>query len=122
MLCFVYSIIFIYTFAALGNLGLIERERVMLLPFLLVLLCIPRAPKGSPPRYLWELRRKARLQSAAGQRGGGGARPTHGRTVPVDGPTDAPRDACPPPTRHRPRAPEQVSPRRCRNSARRTSR
>ncbi|MGA3148532.1 MAG: hypothetical protein ABSF33_13815 [Acidimicrobiales bacterium] len=62
MLCAVYSVIFIYTFAALGNLGLIERERVMLLPFLLVLLCTPRAPKGSPPRYLWELRRKARLQ------------------------------------------------------------
>ncbi len=62
MLCAVYSVIFIYTFAALGNLGLIERERVMLLPFLLVLLCTPRAPKGSPPRYLWELRRKARLR------------------------------------------------------------
>ncbi len=62
MLCTVYSFAFIYTFAALGNLGLIERERVMLLPFLLVLLCVPRAPKGSPPRYLWELRRKTRLQ------------------------------------------------------------
>ena len=62
MLCTVYSIVFIYTFAALGNLGLIERERVMLLPFFLVLLCVPRAPKGSPPRYLWELRRKTRLQ------------------------------------------------------------
>ena len=62
MLCTVYSVAFIYTFAALGNLGLIERERVMLLPFLLVLLCVPRAPKGSPPRYLWELRRRARLQ------------------------------------------------------------
>jgi hypothetical protein len=35
---------------------------VMLLPFLLTLLCIPRAPKGSPPRYLWELRRRTRLQ------------------------------------------------------------
>ncbi len=62
MLCAVYSFAFIYTFAALGNLGLIERERVMLLPFFLVLLCIPRAPKGSPPRYLWEVRRKTRLQ------------------------------------------------------------
>jgi hypothetical protein len=62
MLCAVYSAGFIYTFAALGNLGLIERERVMMLPFLLVLLCIPRAPRGSPPRYEWELRRRARLQ------------------------------------------------------------
>jgi hypothetical protein len=63
MLCTIYSLLFLYTFAALGNLGLIERERVMLLPFLLVLLCIPRAPKGSPPRYLWELRRKDRLKA-----------------------------------------------------------
>ena len=62
MLCTVYSLLFMYTFAALGNLGLIERERVMLLPFMLVLLCIPRAPKGSPPRYLWELRRRDRLR------------------------------------------------------------
>jgi hypothetical protein len=62
MLCFVYSLLFLYTFAALGNLGLIERERVMLLPFLLALFCIPRAPKGEPPRYLWELRRRDRLR------------------------------------------------------------
>ncbi len=63
MLCAVYSALFIYTFAALGNLGLIERERVMLLPFMLVLLCVPRAPKGQPPRYLWELRRRDRLKA-----------------------------------------------------------
>jgi hypothetical protein len=62
MMCLVYSGAFIYTFAALGNLGLIERERVMLLPFLLVLFCIPRGPKGAPPRYPWELRRKDRLR------------------------------------------------------------
>jgi hypothetical protein len=62
MLCAVYTVLFIYAFAALGNLGLIERERTMMLPFLLVLLCVPRAPRGSPPRYEWELRRRARLQ------------------------------------------------------------
>jgi hypothetical protein len=61
MLCGVYTATFIYTFAALGNLGLIERERTMMIPFLLVLLCVPRAPRGSPPRYEWELRRRARL-------------------------------------------------------------
>ncbi len=65
MMCLVYSGAFIYTFAALGNLGLIERERVMLLPFFLVLFCIPRGPKGAPPRYPWELRRKDRLQLRA---------------------------------------------------------
>ncbi len=65
MLCLVYSVVFIYTFAALGNLGLIERERVMLLPFFLVLFAIPRAPRGSPPWYPWELRRRARLRLRA---------------------------------------------------------
>ncbi len=61
MLCAVYSIAFVYTFAALGNLGLIERERTMMLPFLLALLCVPRGPKRAPCRYDWELRRKERL-------------------------------------------------------------
>lgn len=60
LLCVVYSAAFIYAFAALGNLGLIERERTMLLPFLFVPLCIPRAPRGAPPWYEWELRRRAR--------------------------------------------------------------
>ena len=66
MMCTVYSLGFIYTFAALGNLGLIERERTLLLPFLLVLVCIPRSPKGQPPQYPWELRRRdrKRLQAA----------------------------------------------------------
>jgi hypothetical protein len=62
MLCAVYTATFLYTFAALGNLGLIERERTMMLPFLLVLLCVPRTPRGSPPRYAWELRRRDRLR------------------------------------------------------------
>jgi len=60
MLCTIYSILFIYSFAALGNLGLIARERTLLLPFFLVLLCIPRTPRHRPPRYPWELRRRAR--------------------------------------------------------------
>jgi len=62
MLCAVYTGAFVYTFAALGNLGLIQRERVVILPFLLVLLCTPRAPRGARPRYEWELRRGARLR------------------------------------------------------------
>jgi hypothetical protein len=60
MMCVVYSIGFMYAFAALGNLGLITRERTLLFPFLLVPLCVPRAPKGQPPRYEWELRRRER--------------------------------------------------------------
>jgi hypothetical protein len=62
MLCTVYTGAFIYTFAALGNLGLIQRERVVILPFLLVLLSVPRAPRHARPRYEWELRRRVRLQ------------------------------------------------------------
>ncbi len=62
MLCGIYSVAFCYTFAALGNLGLITRERTLLFPFLLAVLCIPRSPKGEPPEFEWELRRKARLE------------------------------------------------------------
>lgn len=62
MMCVVYSILFIYSFAALGNLGLITRERTLLFPFLLVLLCIPLSPKGSYVRYEWEMRRRDRLR------------------------------------------------------------
>jgi hypothetical protein len=65
MLCLVYTGAFIYTFAALGNLGLIERERVLVLPFMLVLLCIPRSARGRPARYDWELRRGDRLRRRA---------------------------------------------------------
>ena len=49
LLCGLYSVAFCYTFAALGNLGLITRERTLLFPFLLVILCIPRSPKVAAP-------------------------------------------------------------------------
>jgi hypothetical protein len=65
LMCTAYSLVFIYTFAALGNLGLIERERVLVFPFLLVLLGIPRTPREKRFRYDWELRRRARLQRRA---------------------------------------------------------
>ena len=54
LLCVLYSVAFPYAFAALNNLGLIDRERVLLLPFLLVPLCIPLTPRGRPPVYPWE--------------------------------------------------------------------
>ena len=75
MMCLVYSIGFIYAFAALGNLGLIYRERVMLLPFLMVLFAIPRSPRGQPAMYEWEYRRKdrARFRAAVLQREPDGA-------------------------------------------------
>ncbi len=65
LLCVMYSVAFPYAFAALNNLGLIDRERVLLLPFLLVPLCIPLTPRGKPPVFPWEYsqgrqKRKAR--------------------------------------------------------------
>jgi hypothetical protein len=64
LMCTVYSVLFLYAFAALGNLGLITRERTLLFPFLLVPLSIPRTDKkaGEAP-YFWELRRRDRLRT-----------------------------------------------------------
>ena len=60
IMCFVYVVSFCYFFASLGNLGLIAREATVMVPFYLVLLCIPRGPRRQPPRYLWELTRRSR--------------------------------------------------------------
>jgi len=62
ILSLVYTLGFIYSFAALGNLGLITRERTLLFPYLLVLLAIPVAPKGEPPTFPWEKRRQTRRE------------------------------------------------------------
>ncbi len=37
----IYSLIFAYAFSAIGNFGILSRERVQLYPLLLVLLCVP---------------------------------------------------------------------------------
>ena len=55
----IYCVAFLYVFAALGNLGLITRERTLMLPMLLVLLAIPIAPEDRDP-YLWQLSGRAR--------------------------------------------------------------
>ena len=70
-----YSLAFIYAFAALGNLGLITRERTLLFPFLLVLLAIPVAAKGHPPQYPWEMRRQKRRERRLAQARAGEFRP-----------------------------------------------
>lgn len=97
LMCLIYTATFIYAFAALGNLGLIERERTMMLPFMLVLLAIPRGPKRAPPRYEWELRRRARLalRHVAEQRRAREAllrtlhpAPVNGSAAPVSGPEE----------------------------------
>jgi hypothetical protein len=67
MMCLIYSAAFLYAFAALGNSGLIIRERTLLFPFLLVLLCVPVSPKGEPKRFAWEHRRATRRQKRKAQ-------------------------------------------------------
>jgi hypothetical protein len=65
MMCLVYSLAFCYAFAALGNLGLIERERTLLFPFLMVLMAFPLSPKDEPPKYAWEQRSPKRRNRVA---------------------------------------------------------
>ena len=60
IVCLIYSLAFMYVFAALGNLGLIERERVLFLPFFFALLAIPVSPKGGERMYPWERARQKR--------------------------------------------------------------
>ncbi|MDR3647629.1 MAG: hypothetical protein P4L20_00955, partial [Acidimicrobiales bacterium] len=77
LLSVMYSAAWPYAFAALGNLGLIDRERIMLLPFLMVPLAIPVARKGSP-KYEWQFtsaqRRKRRQPQRRWSAGVGAAR------------------------------------------------
>jgi hypothetical protein len=67
--CVIYTLVFIYAFAALGNLGLITRERTLVLPFLFVLLAIPLAPEGQYP-YPWQVRRRLRRRPSESERTG----------------------------------------------------
>jgi hypothetical protein len=69
LVCVLYSLVFLYGFAALANLGLIDRERVLLLPFMFVILAIPLAPEGEYP-YPWQLRRRLRRPIDATRSGG----------------------------------------------------
>jgi hypothetical protein len=61
LMCLIFTAAFCYSFASLGDLGLITREATVTVPFFLAVLCIPRGPRHRPPRYVWELRRHARV-------------------------------------------------------------
>jgi len=56
-----YSAVFIFAFAALGNLGLITRERTLLLPLLFVVLALPVARTGEDP-FPWQVPRRRRRE------------------------------------------------------------
>ena len=60
-----YCIVFFYTFAALGNLGLITRERTLVLPFLFIVLAIPVASPSQRP-YPWQVRRAKHKKTRLG--------------------------------------------------------
>jgi hypothetical protein len=48
--CLVYTLAFVYAFSAIGNFGILTRQRVQVLPFFLVLLCLPKtAPTDDAP-------------------------------------------------------------------------
>jgi hypothetical protein len=54
-LSLVYTAVFILAFSAIANLGILARQRVQMLPFFLVLLCVPPRGKRAPDE-----RRRAR--------------------------------------------------------------
>lgn len=49
--CVLYTLVFIYFFSSIGNLGILARQRVQLLPFFLALLALPiPEPRPRPER------------------------------------------------------------------------
>jgi hypothetical protein len=40
--CVTYGLLFVYAYSTFGNFGLLARQRVLLYPFVLVLMCLPR--------------------------------------------------------------------------------
>jgi hypothetical protein len=76
-----YSAVFVFAFAALANLGLITRERTLLLPFLFVVLAFPVAEQGEKP-YPWQHRRqRPRPASPVGGRAATGGDPVETTVV-----------------------------------------
>jgi hypothetical protein len=47
--CTTYALMFIYAFSNFSNFGILTRERVMVLPFALVFLALPRNPQEQEP-------------------------------------------------------------------------
>ncbi len=55
MLCLIYTLVFVYAFSTFANFGILTRERVMVLPFVLVLFALPK-PVGAQPSTSTSLR------------------------------------------------------------------
>ena len=41
VLCLVYTVLFVYAFSSFSNFGILTRQRVQVLPFVIVLVCLP---------------------------------------------------------------------------------
>ncbi len=52
LMCLFYSGMFIYAFSNFSNFGILTRERVQVLPFVLVLLALPRVAAARRPTHL----------------------------------------------------------------------
>jgi hypothetical protein len=48
MFCVLYTLMFVYAFSTFGNFGILARERVQVLPFVLALVCLPLRPQRHP--------------------------------------------------------------------------
>jgi Dolichyl-phosphate-mannose-protein mannosyltransferase len=64
LLCLIYSLVWVYVFASLGNLGLLDRERTLVLPFFFVLLC-SASRSAAPPLTPLPTRQPAQSQPRA---------------------------------------------------------
>ncbi len=65
LMALIYCLGFFYAFAALGNLGLLTRERTLVLPLLFVVLAIPVARPGER-LYPWQVRRAKHKKTRLG--------------------------------------------------------
>jgi len=63
VLCGTYTVLFVYGFSAFSNAGILVRQRVQVLPFVLVFICLPISNSAEPTSGLW-LRRPARTKQA----------------------------------------------------------
>ncbi len=50
VLCCTYTVLFVYGFSSFSNAGILVRQRVQVLPFVLVLVCLPVAAVGARPQ------------------------------------------------------------------------
>lgn len=53
LVCIVFSLGFIVAFSNIGNFGILARQRVQVLPFVVALVCVPRT-KSSPAHVAWQ--------------------------------------------------------------------